>query len=390
MEIPVNNIEKITRSKPTDAEKISEIKQPEHIIYELEKTNECFMVDDTKIYLYKSPTLSDFYIPINDYCAAIGVKPDGGNFMHYMQFPEIVLAYRDFEDKKIRVFFINVHGCKTMISNTRYRKYHALKEKIYCSFLNFLTISSEVKKETEYDNSENIQEFKMFDDTPVLFNEELNSDSSDNEEQIENTADIDTDSLFIKTESEIGAAKIIIKELLQEIKDLKKENDDLKKKKCYTVNEDKINRLKTFITQCEISVDPFTNKYILDTLTEILTKAIQIHIGNGADKSCFIKDFNLHTGRDTMYKDQVKEYSNEPFVRIAMRLYGYDVLKFGLNSPVYRDSILYQFRNMFEINITNNKCILGIILGLLKRNVEPQVGDNRQLTTKITFEIQEI
>lgn len=372
-------------NRPTDVEKMESICQfvgP----YEFEKTDKYFVVNNVKLHIYTTGNNLNYYVSIKDYCQALGARPDGGFFMRALKYPDIVLAHdsKSIDTKACNVFFLNLEGCEKYITSKRYMKYRTIKVKIHEAFNKFM---NDLDTKEEQQSVKQQQEFKMFeeetfDDTNTL-NQEC--DSEQHTESIEH--DVINDALnSVKTY--VDTLKNDIHNLQEENAILKQENQNLKNKPC-SIDMEKINNLTSFITECEKSTEPFSNRYILDALTIILDKAIQEHISCGGGRLDFICGFNSATNRNTMYKDQPKEYLNEPFVRIAMRLYGYEVIHFGLNHPVYKDYILHQLKNMFGINITQNKFVLGMILGLLTRKVEPSLVGT-QICTNITFNIPQV
>lgn len=361
----------------TNVEKVKYIGQPVDVTYYFDKTNMRLNINGVDVDIYTSPHLEESYISINDYSKILGVKPDGGKFMYDISFPEIVSGYKsiaDADETNRQIFFINVFGCKTMIDCPKYKKYKDIKKNIHDVFYGLVMPPT--------DTTESTTDFKMFDDTPVEFDNVA--------EQQETTVVTNELSIFDNMRQEVTSLETTVEELTQKVAQLTQENEALKKKTYFSVNEEKMNVLKTFITHCECTTDPYQDSYVLNTLTLILDKAIQEYIGNGGGKYDFIRDFNLATGRNTMYKNQPMEYINEPLVRIAMRLYEHEVLLFGLYSGTYAEYILHQFKNIFDINISNNKFILSLILGLLKRKIEVQIGSQNRLCVNLDFQMPQI
>jgi hypothetical protein len=404
----VKTEEKQKKKKPTNKEIMETIEQPiEKELKEvrLNKTNEHIIVNDIVIDLYTSDKLIDYYININDYCKVFPsevkdngeikcIKADGGKFLtSKIKYPAAVLAYGYSGDdrKDVMTMFINIHGCEIMKSCSSYLKYKDFKNDIYDTFFSFLKSLKQQSANAEIpviSVTKETKDFQMFDNTSELNEETSSSEETSelNEEtsEVENTTDVSY--IFDNIVQELDALKNSIEKLQLEKEELEKENNTLKTKSYTPIDEGKLQALYAFSTELHNTTKPFANKYILDILTVILDKAVQVHIGQGANKNCFIKDFNAYTNRSTMYKDQVKDFDNEPFVRIAMRIYGYEVIDFALNTK-YKDSVLYQFKNMFGINITNNKYVLNEILGLLKRTIVPTLDKDAKVDSSISFKM---
>lgn len=351
-----------------------------------------------------------YYISVEDYCEKLlEVEYDARAF--YFDYPSVIYALHP-DSKKLKMFISSV-GCNMCINNSRYNKYVETKKKIYKELGEILcgTIVEDVitksKEESNMSNENsstpitvsqedktNENKDELFENFALFEENNLPKDINIKEDTNKNCASIEKDSsentilsvMFEPIEKYLTNLENEKKNFEEENKALKEQITNMKTYS-YSIDSNKSNALIDFINACECSIKPFENVYILDTLTLILDKARQEYIGNGGGKNDFLYDFNAAAKKDTIYKDQPCEYPNEPFVRIAMRLYGAEVLNFGLNSK-YREYILHQFKNMFNINITSNPVILMLITALLNRKVNLDFDSSTgHMKTSITFNI---